>query len=153
MYVCCVVFVVLPLTVWDIVTRCPPGTGATDKTWFVTRLCALLTLETVWYTQVLPTATGKGIDPADTNEFEVALGVAPVLAVAETDPPAAALPDEVLPDAAPDVLADAPHPASAITATPARTARADLYLLKSMPRSVKVAWAGGPGAPRAGSTP
>jgi len=51
------------------------------------------------------------------------------------------------------VLADAPHPASAITAAPARTARGDLYLLKSMPRSVKVAWAGGPGAPRAGSTP
>ena len=44
-------------------------------------------------------------------------------------------PAGVLPDAAPDVLADAPHPASVITAAPARTARADLYLLMSMPRS------------------
>ena len=95
---------------------------------------------------------GNGIDPADTNEFEVALGVAAdalALAVAEGDPPAAVLADEVLPDAAPDVLADAPHPASAITATPARTARADLNLLMSMPRSWlgEVACAGGPGAP------
>jgi len=82
---------------------------------------------------------GNGIEPADTNEFEVALGVALVLAVTEGDPLAGLLPDAVLPDAAPDVLADAPHPASAITAAPARTARADLYLLISMPRSVKSA--------------
>ena len=140
MYVCCVV--APPLMVSDIVTRWPPGTGATDKTRFVTRLCALLMLETVWYTQVLPTAMGNGIDPADTNEFEVALEVAPPLGVADGDPPAPVLPDAVLADAvladpAPDVLADAPHPASAITAAPARTARADLYLLMSMPRSVK----------------
>ena len=130
-------------------------TGATDKTRFVTRLWVLLTLERVWYTQVLPTAMGNGIDPADTNEFEVALGVpevAPALAVTDGDPPDAVLSDEVLadevlPDAAPDVLTYAPHPASAVTAAPARTARRDLYLLKSMPRSVKVAWVGGPGAP------
>jgi len=126
----------------DIVTRWPPGTGATDKTRFVTRLCVLLTLERVWYTQVLPTAIGNGMDPAATNEFEVALGVpevAPALAVTDGDPPDAVLADEVLPDAAPDVLADAPHPASAITAAPARTARGDLYLLMSMPRPVKSA--------------
>jgi hypothetical protein len=91
---------------------------------------------------VLPTATGNGIDPADTNEFEVALGVpeaAPPLAVTEEDPLAEVLPAGVPPDAALDVLADVPHPASAITAAPARSARADLYLLMSMPRSVKVA--------------
>jgi hypothetical protein len=123
----------------DIVTRWPPGTGATDKTRFVTTLCVFP--ESIWYTQVLPTAMGNGIDPADTNEFEVALGVpsALALAVAEGDPPAAVLADEVLPDAASDVLADAPHPASAITAAPARTARVDLNLLMSMPRSVKSA--------------
>jgi hypothetical protein len=131
----------------DIVTWWPPGTGATDTTRFVTRLCSLLMLETVWYTQVLPTAMGNGIDPADTNEFEVALGVAPVLAVAAGDPLAAVLPVGVPPDAAPDVLAAAPHPASAITAAPARTARADLCLLMSMPRSVKVACPGGSVAP------
>jgi len=118
----------------DIVTRWPPGTGATDKTRFVTRLCALLTLATVWYTQVLPTAMGNGTDPADTNEFEVALGVpgvTPVLAVTDGDLLGAVLPAAV----PPDVLADAPHPARAITAAPARTARTDLYLLISMPRS------------------
>src|SRR5580693_7192945 len=130
MYVSCVVFPgpAGPM-VLDIVTRWPPGTGVTDTTRFVTRLCVLLMLERVWYTQVLPTAMGNGIDRADTNEFEVARGVAPVLAVAEGDPPDAVLPDAVLPDtalpdtvlpdavlpdAAPDVLADAPHPASAI---------------------------------------
>jgi len=92
--------------------------------------------EVIWYTQVLPTAMGNGIDAADTNEFEVALGVpgvAPVLAVTEGDPPGEGLPAAVLPDAAPDVLVDAPHPASAITAAPASTARADLYFLMSMP--------------------
>ena len=36
-------------------------------------------------------------------------------------------------DAATDVPAAEPHPASAITAAPARTARADLYLLMLMP--------------------
>jgi len=100
-------------------------------------LRVLLTLEEVWYTQVLPTAMGNGIDPADTNEFEVALGVAPVLAVAEGEPPDEGLPATVLPDAAPDVLVDAPHPASATTAAPASTARADLYFLMSMPRSAR----------------
>src|SRR5271165_323912 len=139
MYVCWVLCAGEPLTVSDIVTRWPPGTAATDTTRFVTMLCALLTWETVWYTQVLPTAMGNGIDPADTNEFEVALGVAPVPAVAEGDPPDAVLPDAVLPAAAPDVLTDAPHPASAITAAPASTTRANLYLLMSMPRSVKSA--------------
>jgi len=103
-------------------------------------LRVLLTLEEVWYTQVLPTAMGNGIDPADTNEFEVALGVpgvAPVLAVTEGDPPDEVLPVAVLPDAAPELLVDAPHPASAITAAPASTAWADLYFLMSMPRSVR----------------
>src|SRR5580704_8098675 len=138
MYVCCVV--APPLMVSDIVTWWPPAIGATDTTRFVTRLCSLLMLETVWYTQVLPTAMGNGIDPADTNEFEVALGVPevePALAGTEGDPLDGVLPAGVLPDAAPDVLADAPHPANAITAAPARTARADLYLLMSMPRSAR----------------
>ena len=141
MYVSCVVFAGVPLMVSDIVTRWPPGTVATDKTRFVTRLCAWSMPDTTWYTQVLPTATGNGIDPAGTNEFEVALGVPEgelELAAAEGDPPDEVPPDE-LPPEAPDVLADAPHPASAITATPARTARADLNLLMSMPRSVKSA--------------
>jgi len=71
---------------------------------------------------------GNGIDPADTNEFEVALGFAPALALtAGLEDPPGVLPDAT-PDATPDVLADAPHPASAITAAPARTARADLYV-------------------------
>ena len=95
----------------------------------------MLTSETLSYTQVLPTAMGNGTDPADTNEFEVALAVAagvPALAVTEGERPAA-----VLLDAVPDVLADPPHPASVITAAPARTARAELNLLISMPRSAR----------------
>jgi hypothetical protein len=72
---------------------------------------------------------GNGIDPVATSEFEVAPGFAPALpgTAGLEDPPAGLLPDAP-PDVAPDVLADAPHPASAITAAPARTARADLYL-------------------------
>ena len=111
------------------------GTGVTDTTRCVTRLCALLTVATFSYTQVLPTAMGNGTDPVGTNEFEVALAVAagvPALAATEGEPPAA-----VLLDAAPDVLADPPHPASVITAAPARTARAELNLLMSMPRSAR----------------
>ena len=84
----------------DIVTRWPPGTVATDKTRFVTRLCAWSMPDTTWYTQVLPTATGNGIDPAGTNEFEVALGVPEgelELAAAEGDPPDEVPPDELPP--------------------------------------------------------
>ena len=78
---------------------------------------------------MLPTAIGNGIDPFATNEFEVALGVAaPVLPEpAGLDPPLAEAPPAA-PPAAPDVLADA-HPASAITAAPAITARADRNML------------------------
>jgi len=72
----------------------------------------------------LPTATGNGIEPAATNEFEVALAVALGLEVA-VDGAA----DEVLPAAAPELLADAPHPARTTTAPPARAARMQLDLL------------------------
>jgi len=97
-----------------------------------------LILVTTSYTQVLPTATGNGIDPAATNEPGLAVGVAAAVALAA---PAGleAAPAGLFGDAADDVPAAEPHPASAITAAPARTARADLYLLMLMPRSVKVA--------------
>jgi hypothetical protein len=87
-------------------------------------------LATTWYTQVLPTATGNGIDPGATTEPVLTVGVAAGLVVPaglETAP--AGLFD----DAADDVLVAEPHPASATTAAPARTARADLYLLMVMP--------------------
>jgi len=83
---------------------------------------------------------GNGIDLAGANELEVAPDVAAALAVTLAAPAglevrAAGL----LADATGAVFADAPHPPSAITAAPARTARADLYLLMSMPRSVESA--------------
>src|SRR5712691_9280788 len=131
------------LTVADIVTWWPPGTGATDRTRLVTTACALLMLAIVSYTQVLPTAMGNRISPAGTTWSEVAPGVAPPLAVAAgfevaleaalADVPAAGVPFA----AAPDVPADA-HPASATTTAPANAARADLYLIMWMPRPMKL---------------
>jgi hypothetical protein len=99
-------------------------------------------LETVSYTQVLPTAMGTGIDPAGVNELEVAPDVAPdvdaALAVALAAPAGLeARAVGLLADATGAVFAEAPHPASAITAAPARTARVDLYLLMLTPRPVK----------------
>jgi hypothetical protein len=97
-------------------------------------------LVTTSYTQVLPTATGNGIDPAATNEPEPGLAVGVAAAIGLTAPAGLeAAPAGLFDDAAADVPAAEPHPASAITAAPARTARADLYLLMLMPRSVKVA--------------
>jgi hypothetical protein len=95
-------------------------------------------LVTTSYTQVLPTATGNGIDPAGTAEPGLAAGAAPAVPLLV---PAGleAAPAGVLDDPAGDVPADEPHPASAITAAAAKTARADLYLLMLMPRSVTVA--------------
>lgn len=94
--------------------------------------CALLMLVTTWYTHVLPIATGNGIDPAATTEAGLVVGVAAAVALvvpAALEAAPAGLPD----DAAEDVPAAEPHPASATTAAttaaPARTARADLYLL------------------------
>jgi hypothetical protein len=87
-------------------------------------------LATTWYTQVLPTATGNGIDPGATMEPVVAVGVAVTL-VAPAGLEAA--PAGLLDAAADDVPAAEPHPASATTAAPARTARADLYLIMLMP--------------------
>jgi hypothetical protein len=80
-------------------------------------------LSVVWYTQVFPTAMGYSVELAGTNVFEVVAGVAlgPELTL---DAMA-----DVVPEAASDVLADAPHPARATTAVPARTARADRNLL------------------------
>ena len=80
-------------------------------------------LATTWYTQVLPTATGNGIDPGATMVPVLAVGVAVALVV-----PAGleAAPAGLLDDAADDVPVAEPHPASATTAAPARTARADL---------------------------
>jgi hypothetical protein len=103
---------------------------------------------TTSYTQVLPTATGNGIDPAATNGPELAVGVAAAVALVVPAGLVAA-PAGLCDDAADDVPAAEPHPASAITAGaimasaipvgPARTARADLYLLMLLPRSVMVA--------------
>jgi hypothetical protein len=85
-------------------------------------------LVTTWYTQVSPTATGNGMDPAATTEpglaAGVAAGVALVVPVAVEMAPAG-----LLADAADDVPAAEPHPASATTAAPRKTARADVYLL------------------------
>jgi len=82
---------------------------------------------------------GNGIDAADTEEFAAVPDVAPAVAAALAVAVAAGLEDlpaGLLSDAAGEVLTGVPHPASAITAAPARTACADLYLLMSMPRSV-----------------
>jgi hypothetical protein len=82
------------------------------------------------YAQVLPTAIGNGIDPAVTKEPGLAVGVA----VAFVVPGGLEAAPAGLGGAADDVPAAEPHPASAITAAPARTARADLYLLMSTPQ-------------------
>jgi hypothetical protein len=88
-------------------------------------------LVTTWYTQVSPTATGNGIDPAATTEpglaAGVAAGVALVVPVAVEMAPAG-----LLADAADDVPAAEPHPASATMAAPRKIARADVYLLMVM---------------------
>jgi hypothetical protein len=83
------------------------------------------------YTQVLPTATGNGTEtPVAPDGLAVATALVVALALAVLDTLAAGLPV----DAAPDVLAAEPHPASVIAAipaapaTPARAARADMYL-------------------------
>jgi hypothetical protein len=94
-------------------------------------------LATTWYTQVSPTATGNGIDPGATTEPVLTVGVAVGLVVPaglETAPAGLeTAPAGLFDDAADDVLVAEPHPASATTAAPARTARADLYLLMVMP--------------------
>jgi hypothetical protein len=109
-------------------TRRPPEVGTTDKTLFVWRIRPPLTLAVVWYTQVLPTAMGKEIEPVGTNAFEFAFGVVTGLALAV---------EEVPVEVATELLAEALHPASAPTAATARTALADLNLLICTPRSVK----------------
>ena len=110
-------------------------------TCLVSRVWRPLMLLTTSYTQVFPTATGNGTDPAATEEPGLAAGIAAPLVAAglEADPAELEAAPARLCDAATDVPAAEPHPASAITAAPARTARADLYLLMLMPRSVKVA--------------
>jgi hypothetical protein len=108
----------------DIVTLWPPGTGTTDSTLFVWRPFSPLTLEVVWYTQVFPTAMGYRREPVPTKAFEVVTGVAPGLELALD-----AVADDVVPEVTSELLADAPHPARATTAVPARTARADRNLL------------------------
>jgi hypothetical protein len=88
-------------------------------------------LVTTWYTHVSPTATGNGIDPAATTEPGLAVGVA--AGVALVVPVAVeAAPAGLLADAADDVPAAEPHPASATATAPRKTARADVYLLMVM---------------------
>ena len=73
----------------------------------------------------------NGIEPTATTEPGLAVGVAAAVAPvvpAALDAAAAGLLD----DAADDVPAAEPHPASATAAAPARTARADVYLLMVM---------------------
>jgi hypothetical protein len=89
---------------------------------------------TTWYTQVLPTATGNGIDPGATTEPVLTVGVAVGLVVPVG---LEAAPAGLFDDAADDVPVAEPHPASATTPAPARTARADLYLLMPMPSLCK----------------
>jgi hypothetical protein len=129
----------------DIVTRWPSGTGVTSMTLLVSRACWWLTLVTTWYTHVSPTATGNGIEPAATTEpglpadvtvgvaVGVAAGVAPVVPVALEAAPAG-----LLDDAADDVPAAEPHPASTTTAAPEKTARVDVYLLLVMRTAQRV---------------
>jgi hypothetical protein len=124
------------MTVSDIVTWRPPVVGVTDRTFLVSVECALLMLVTAWYTQMLPIATGNGAEtPVAPDGLAVASALVVALALAVLDVLAAGLPV----DAAPDVLAAEAHPASVIAvtpATPARAARADMYLPMWMPRSV-----------------
>jgi hypothetical protein len=65
---------------------------------------------------------GYRVEPVATNEFEVVPGVALALALE-------AVADDVVPEETSELAADAPHPARATTAVPARTARADRNLL------------------------
>ena len=125
-------------------------------TCLVSRVWRPLMLLTTSYTQVFPTATGNGTDPAATEEPELAVGVAAPLVVPagfEADPAELEAAPARLCDAATDVPAAEPHPASAITAAPARTARADLYLLMLTPRSVVVTFPVVPRAVRVGEAP
>jgi hypothetical protein len=87
-------------------------------------------LVTTSYTHVSPTATGNGIDPAATTEPGLAAGVAAGVALVPVAFEVA--PAGLLDDAADDVPAAEPHPASATTAAPRKTARADVYLLMVM---------------------
>ena len=92
-------------------------------------------LVTTLYTHVSPTATGNGIDPAATTEPGLAAGVAAGVALVLVALVPVALevaPAGLLDDAADDVPAAEPHPASATTAAPEKTARADVYLLMVM---------------------
>jgi hypothetical protein len=70
---------------------------------------------------------GNGIDPAATKEPGLVVGVA----VAFVVPAGLEAAPAGLCDAADDEPVTEPHPASAITAAPARTVRADLPLLIS----------------------
>ena len=74
---------------------------------------------------MLPTATGNGAE-ALVPPVPDGLAVASALVVALADPDVLAAGLAV--EAAPDVLAAEPHPASVIAATPARAARAEMYL-------------------------
>jgi hypothetical protein len=91
-------------------------------------------LVTTSYTHVSPTATGNGIDPAATTEPGLAAGVAARVAagVALVRVALEVAPVGLLDDAADDVPAAEPHPASATTVAPEKTARADVYLLMVM---------------------
>ena len=124
-------------------------------TCLVSRVWRPLMLLTTSYTPVFPTATGNGTDPAATDEPGLAVGVAAPLVVPagleadpaelEADPAELEAAPARLCDAATDVPAAEPHPASAITAAPARTARADLYRLILTLRSVVVTFPWSPG--------
>jgi hypothetical protein len=66
---------------------------------------------------------GYRVEPAATNGSEVVPGVALGVELALE-----AAADDVVPEATPELLDDAPHPARATTAVPAKTARADRNL-------------------------
>jgi len=63
------------LVVDEIVTSYPAGTAPAATIRFV--VCPVWLTAVVWYSHVLPTATGNGIEFACTNESELGLGRAP----------------------------------------------------------------------------
>src|SRR5271166_4172164 len=136
------------LVVEDIVTWYPAGTAPAATIRFV--VWPVWPTAVVWYTHVLPTATGNGIELACTNESERVLGRALVAELVVVGAPVtgAALearefaPAKVLPDdwgTSGAVPAGPPmHPVRTMTARPARTALTDPCFLMQMPRSAGV---------------
>ena len=111
----------------NIVTWWPSGIGVTSTTFLVSRACTLLMLVTTSYTHV---DRGRERDRSGRHDRARARGVAAGVALVPVALEVA--PAGLLDDAADDVPAAEPHPASATTAAPKKTVRADVYLLMVM---------------------